>query len=117
MIETLAVFIGGGLGAVMRWRCQALFNNADGWPMGTFAVNIVGGFFAGICLALATKLTGEMRLFVVTGILGGLTTFSALSSEIIAIGLRGAVASAAIYGFATLVLGIGSCLAGYSLFR
>lgn len=117
MIDAVAVFIGGGLGAVLRWRCQVLLNNPESWPWGTFAVNLVGGFLAGLCLAMSSRLTSEMRLFVVTGVLGGLTTFSALSAEVVAMALRGTMIHAAAYGLGSLSLGILACWCGYVVLR
>jgi len=113
-MELAAVFIGSGIGAVLRWRCQALWNVVDGLPWGTLAVNLIGGFLAGVCLAFAAKLSGEARLFVVTGILGGLTTFSALSAEIVALGIRGAWSQALLYGIGSLAAGTLACWIGYS---
>jgi CrcB protein len=115
MKESLAVFLGGGLGATLRWQCQSLLNAQDQWPWGTFTVNLVGGLLAGCCLALAERLSPELRLFVVTGILGGLTTFSALSYEIVAMINRGETFQALVYGILSLILATSVCWLGYFL--
>lgn len=46
-MQMMAVFIGGGLGALMRWQFQFYLNAPERWPWGTFAVNLMGGLFAG----------------------------------------------------------------------
>lgn len=113
MSNILAVFVGSGLGAVVRWICQMRFNPERGWPMGTFIVNMVGALLAGACLAGSERLSPGARLFVVTGILGGLTTFSALSAEMLALGFDGFVTHAVLHGLGSLVLGAIICWLGY----
>lgn len=83
-----AVFLGGGLGAVLRYCTSEFFvqhfNNPI--PLGTLAVNLVGGLLIGLLLPwfLATStLAMEWRLLVITGLLGGLTTFSTFSYDTI----------------------------------
>jgi CrcB protein len=83
----LSVFIGAGLGACLRWwlglRLNPLFPTI---PMGTLAANLIGGYVIGLAVAffaVKTELPPETRLFVITGFLGGLTTFSTFSSEVV----------------------------------
>jgi len=90
MIKILAVFVGGGTGALLRWLMALKFNPAGGgepaFPWGTLAVNLGGGFLIGLFMAAFTARADwpdEGRLLLVTGFLGGLTTFSAFSWEII----------------------------------
>lgn len=113
MTQLLAVFLGGGLGAAMRWQCQHFLNVPDRLPWGTFAVNLIGGFVAGCCLALSDRLSADVRLFIVTGILGGLTTFSALSYEIVGMLFRGEVITGFIYGILSLILATLCCWVGF----
>lgn len=115
MIEMAAVFIGGGIGAALRWQCQSWLNAPEQLPWGTFAVNMAGGLAAGCCLALAERLSPELRLFLVTGILGGLTTFSAMSYEMISMINRGGVGIAVFYGLVSLTLATMVCWVGYFL--
>ena len=115
MTEALAVFIGGGIGAVLRWQFQHYLNVSDKIPWGTFTANMLGGLIVGICLALAARLSADTRLFVVTGILGGFTTFSALSAEIFHLGLRGEYVAAIGYGFGSLLLGVCLCWVGFAI--
>ncbi len=84
-----AVFIGAGFGACLRWwlglALNPLFPNL---PLGTLAANLIGGFLIGIAamtLSIKSGLPPEIRLLVITGFLGGLTTFSSFSAE--AVGL------------------------------
>jgi CrcB protein len=86
MLQVVLVFIGGGLGAVSRYGVTLLSTRAlgAGYPWGTLMVNLAGCFLVGVCFSLATR--GEIigpsgRLFLMTGFLGGLTTFSSYSLE------------------------------------
>lgn len=76
--------VGGGaaLGAWLRWGLGLAFNVAS-FPFGTLIANLVGGLLMGVALAVfvASNANNELRLFVMTGFLGGLTTFSAFSAE------------------------------------
>lgn len=83
----LAVMIGGAMGCALRWlislRFNALFPNL---PPGTLIVNLAGGFIIGVALAYFLKnpqLDPMWKLLIVTGLCGGLTTFSTFSAEIV----------------------------------
>ena len=83
----LSVFIGAGLGACLRWwlglRLNPVFPTI---PLGTLAANLIGGYVIGLAVAffaLKADLPPEARLLVITGFLGGLTTFSTFSSEVV----------------------------------
>ncbi|ALQ51324.1 fluoride efflux transporter CrcB [Nitrosomonas ureae] len=82
----LAICLGASLGAVLRWllglSLNALFPSI---PLGTLVANLIGGYLIGVALAIFAHhpgLTPEWRLFVITGFLGGLTTFSTFSAEV-----------------------------------
>jgi fluoride exporter len=84
--SSLIIFVGGGLGAIARHIVASMTAQmaGTGFPWGTLAVNLIGAILIGIVvemLALKTNLAPEWRLFLVTGILGGFTTFSAFSLE------------------------------------
>ena len=82
-LQVAAVAGGAAVGALLRWLA-GLWLNASwaGFPLGTLLVNCVGGLFIGVALAWFERSPNElMRLLVVTGFLGGLTTFSAFSVE------------------------------------
>lgn len=80
--QWLAVGGGAALGAWSRWGL-GLALNASMLPMGTLIANLSGGLLMGVALAyfIDTPSHNELRLFVMTGFLGGLTTFSAFSAE------------------------------------
>jgi len=83
----LAVFGGAGLGALLRWWLSGWLNPVfPTIPMGTVAANLVGGLLVGVSSAYFnhnTSLPPELRLLVITGFLGGLTTFSTFSVEVV----------------------------------
>ena len=81
--QVLAVAAGAAVGALGRWAA-GLWLNARwaGFPLGTLAVNCVGGLLIGLALAWFERSPNELlRLLLVTGLLGGFTTFSAFSVE------------------------------------
>jgi CrcB protein len=81
----LAVGVGAAIGAWLRWWLSLLLNAyVPQLPLGTLAANLIGGYFIGVAvefLGQHTALAPELRLFVITGLLGGLTTFSSFSAE------------------------------------
>ncbi|VEA63614.1 chromosome condensation membrane protein [Serratia plymuthica] len=83
----LAVFIGGGVGSVLRWFISMKMNPLNVHiPLGTLAVNLVGGFIIGLAIATFTRmahLDPTWKLLITTGFCGGLTTFSTFSLEVV----------------------------------
>ena len=81
----LAVGIGGALGCWLRWMLGIAFNPLfPNMLMGTLAANLTGGYLIGVAIEYFThhdSLPPELRLFVIVGFLGGLTTFSSFSAE------------------------------------
>lgn len=97
----LAVFVGAGLGACLRFvlgeALQRLQPLAPQLPLGTLAANLIGGYAVGVAIALLawhSDLSPLWRLAWITGFLGGLTTFSTFSAEVVTAFERGAWASA-----------------------
>jgi CrcB protein len=88
-----AVGIGAALGAWLRWLLGIVFNPLLGaLPLGTLLANLIGGYLIGVAVEYLGRHAGlppEIRLFVITGFLGGLTTFSAFSAESVALLSRG----------------------------
>ena len=84
----IAISLGASLGAVLRWLLGVGMNHLiPALPLGTLAANLVGGYLVGVAVALfaqSPQLPPEWRLFVITGFLGGLTTFSTFSAEVVA---------------------------------
>lgn len=75
MINLLAVFLGGGLGALLRYGCCLRISG----HLGVFIVNVLGALLIGVAFhffAVKTELRPELRSFIITGLLGGFTTFS-----------------------------------------
>ncbi len=118
----LLVFLGGGAGSVLRYavgRAAAnLLPSAFLW--GTLAVNVVGSFAAGFLIGwLAIRQPAQssgLHLLLMTGFLGGFTTFSAFSVETMSLAAR-SQATAAMYVVATLALTLGAAGAGLWLSR
>ena len=85
----VAVGVGAALGAWMRWWLGIGLNAVlPNLPLGTLAANVIGGYLIGVAVEYFSQngaLPMELRLFVITGFLGGLTTFSSYSAE--AVGL------------------------------
>lgn len=88
----LAVGIGAALGAWLRWWFSVVLNPLfPTLPLGTLTANLVGGYLVGVAIAFfaqSTALPPEARLFAVTGFLGGLTTFSTFSAEVVTLMIR-----------------------------
>jgi CrcB protein len=118
----LLVFFGGGLGATLRHliniacaRCLG-----TGFPWGTFIINITGstamGLIAGY-LAFKGEASQPWRLFLMTGVLGGYTTFSAYSLDAALLYERGELGLAALYVAGSVVLSIAGLFGGLALVR
>lgn len=85
LASILAIALGAALGALARWGLAVGLNGLfPALPPGTLAANLVGGYLVGVALAVFSQhaLPPEWRLFVITGFLGGLTTFSTFSAEV-----------------------------------
>ncbi|MEM8636343.1 MAG: fluoride efflux transporter CrcB [Pseudomonadota bacterium] len=118
----LLVGLGGAIGASLRHGVGlAAVRLMPGWPLGTFAVNIVGSLLMGLLvgwLALRADGTGQnLRLFLATGVLGGFTTFSAFSLEIANMMRSDAIAKASMYAGLSVVLGVAALFLGLWLAR
>ncbi len=86
LIPVLAVCLGASIGALARWQLSEALNKAGQLPLGTLAANWIGAYAIGIALAFfseSPKIADAWRLFLITGLLGGLTTFSAFSAEVV----------------------------------
>jgi CrcB protein len=106
----LAVGFGAALGAWLRWGLGLWLNPVlPELPLGTLAANLVGGYLVGLAVAFFTQhpgLSPELRLLIITGFLGGLTTFSTFSAETVTLLLRGQYA----WGSAIIVSHLGGSL-------
>ncbi|MFM7027132.1 MAG: fluoride efflux transporter CrcB [Chakrabartia sp.] len=120
MTSLFPVMFGGALGAAARYlAASALGTRAGGWPLGTFCVNLLGGFLMGLLAALVLKGTASetARLFLGVGVLGGFTTFSAFSLEGFQMIARGQWALAAGYALASVIGSIAALAVGFALVR
>ncbi|MBU3642259.1 fluoride efflux transporter CrcB [Polynucleobacter sp. Fuers-14] len=92
-LPIFAIFFGAGFGALLRAGFNyATVGMASSLPLGTFISNMVGGYLIGIAVAFFgnnPSLSPEWKLLVVTGFLGGLTTFSSFSAEVVGFMQRG----------------------------
>lgn len=121
MLHTLlSVAAGGALGASGRYLVNVGATRAfgPGFPMGTMIVNILGSFAMGVLFVVLAKKGGMgYAPFVMTGVLGGFTTFSAFSLDTLTLFERGAVGQAAGYVLASVGLSIAALVAGAMITR
>ncbi|WP_164157091.1 fluoride efflux transporter CrcB [Sandarakinorhabdus rubra] len=122
MPHLLLVALGGAIGSMLRygigrWAIVAL---GGGFPFGTFAVNIIGGFLMGVLAGWLARFGDggeELRLLLGAGVLGGFTTFSAFSLEVYNMITRAEVALAAAYAVSSAAGSVLAVLAGVWLAR
>jgi CrcB protein len=120
MIPTvLQVAFGGAIGAAARYSMGVvLVRFSAGFPIGVLAVNVAGSFLMGLAVVyLGQKVLNQFNPFLMTGVLGGFTTFSAFSLEAYILFERGAVGQAAIYVFISVILSIAALIAGIFIMR
>ena len=85
-LSVLAICIGASAGAVARWGLGLWLTPGGVIPWGTLAANLIGGYLIGVCIAVfqaLPQLDPVWRLLLITGFLGGLTTFSSFSAEVV----------------------------------
>lgn len=121
MIWTLAqVALGGAIGAVCRFLTGAAAVRlvGAGFPWGTLTVNVVGSFAMGVIFVVLSQ-KDAMRLapFLMAGVLGGFTTFSAFSLDALTLFERGEAGAAGIYVLASVILSLAAVVAGVLLTR
>lgn len=122
MARVLLVAAGGALGSTLRYlvATAALAWLGPAFPWGTLVVNLVGAFLIGLAQQLATEalvLSEEMRLCLVTGVLGGLTTYSAFSYETVRLFESGAAWQAWLNVVVTTTACLALCFAGLTTGR
>ena len=121
MFLTLSqVALGGALGAMLRYltNVAAMRARGPGFPFGTMIVNILGSFLMGVIVVVLAKRGGnDLAPLLMTGILGGFTTFSAFSLDALTLWERGATLAAFGYVAASVILSLAAIAAGLYVAR
>ena len=121
--SAIAVLAGGGIGSVLRYAVTFAVSQrlGPGFPWWTFAINVSGSFVIGLVAEFTQTrmLAGSplVRLFLMTGVLGGYTTFSSFSYETLTLIGDRAVLLAASYAIGSVALGLIAAFAGVALAR
>ena len=126
-VAALHVFLGGGVGAVLRWQIGRAMTSWLGapiisvFPFATLAANAAGSLFMGLLAGwLARHGSGgseQLRLLLGVGLLGGFTTFSAFSLEMVLLIERGQYLFALLYAVLSIALGITGLMVGLGVMR
>lgn len=122
-MNLLAVFLGGGIGSVLRYLCSVFFSKNVGitYPWGTFCVNILGslflGFVFGALLVKVDAINTQTKLFLTVGVAGGFTTFSTFSVETFNLFKQGHTLIAIVYPLSSILLGFGAVALGFYFAR
>ena len=123
LLRYFLVLCGGGLGSLARFLVTRGINEGAGYtgrfPLATFIINVTGSFFIGLIMILLDRedlLHPNMRPLLVTGILGGFTTFSAFEWEMFALS-RTTAAIAVLYCLASVIGGFIACWLGVNIAR
>jgi CrcB protein len=120
-VSWLAVGLGAAIGAWLRWGLGLWLNSLHSrLPLGTLAANLGGAYVIGIAVgffAANPSLSPEWRLFLITGVLGGLTTFSTFSAEAMLLLQRGDYAWALGHSALHLIGSVAFCIAGFASYR
>ncbi|MFJ5369585.1 fluoride efflux transporter CrcB [Bosea sp. CER48] len=124
MISTALVFLGAGMGGVLRHGVNVVSPRwlGMGFPYGTMAINIIGSGLMGLVAGWFAFKAGEsasqdLRLFLATGILGGFTTFSAFSLDAVLLWQRGEEMLAATYVVGSVVVSLAALVGGLAVVR
>lgn len=111
MTTVLSIFVGGGTGAVLRW----FLSSKIGGHWGIFTVNVLGAFLIGLAVGYfshKTDIRPELRSFVITGFLGGFTTFSTYLLDFSNLVGAGKTGEAFLYLTGSVMIGLAALLAG-----
>lgn len=116
----IAVFLGGGLGSILRYCCQLMLHERIQpyvFPWATLTVNVAASFLIGLFYAWSARfnLTQEVRLLLTTGLCGGFTTFSTFSNDCLQLLRQGFWMPFLLYAGVSLAAGIAAVWAGACL--
>jgi fluoride exporter len=118
----LWVGAGGAVGAIARYALNASITRSwgDGFPYGVLIINVLGSLLAGAATAVLLQrmpLNDTLRLFIVSGFLGGFTTFSAFSLDVLKLVNANQSGLAALYVLASVVLSVIAVFAGFMILK
>lgn len=120
-LAVIAVGVGAAFGACVRWLLGLWLNPVmSSLPLGTLLANLGGGYVIGICVGFFSanpQLSPEWKLLIVTGFLGGLTTFSTFSAEAMDLLQKGEWIWAFAHSALHLIGSIACCFAGFASWR
>ena len=120
MRAIIYIFLGGGLGSVLRFLVSNFtqkFINYKGFPFGTFTVNIIGCFLIGLLSAYFLKVDNYLKFLLITGFCGGFTTFSTFSAENFSLWQNGSYFTLILYVLASVTIGLFAVFAGFQVFK
>jgi CrcB protein len=122
MLNIALVAAGGAIGSVARYLVGVWSARLAGpnFPWGTITVNIVGAFLIGLMVEVVARrfdASAEMRVFIVTGVIGGFTTWSSFTLDAVTLFERGDMGQAAFYLAGSLTLSFAAIFAGLALGR
>ena len=118
MINVIVVFLGGGIGSVLRYLGKILCEKSLSgvFPYATFSVNIIGSFFIGFITALMFYKTNfvspQIKLFLTIGLAGGVTTFSTYSFEVVSLFREGHFIIGCVYSILSVIMSLGAVVIG-----
>jgi len=107
----LFVFVGGGIGSVLRYGINSIFSLYVIGQLGTLLVNVLGSFLFGIVVSIGQDRSDYFNLFLLTGLLGGFTTFSQFSFDVVTLQNNGNLYSI-IYILSSVLLSISMAILG-----
>ena len=107
----LFVFVGGGIGSILRYGINSIFSLYVIGQLGTLLVNVLGSFLFGIVVSIGQDRSDYFNLFLLTGLLGGFTTFSQFSFDVVTLQNNGNLYSI-IYILSSVLLSISMAILG-----
>ncbi|WP_296420200.1 fluoride efflux transporter CrcB [Pseudooctadecabacter sp.] len=114
----LQVALGGAIGAAARFGVGVALFRPGAFPVAVLSVNVIGSFLMGLAVVyLGQKTPGSLTPFLMTGVLGGFTTFSAFSLEAYTLFERGEIGQAALYVALSVILSLAALVAGVFIMR
>lgn len=122
MNTIFAIAAGGAMGAILRYGADtgSAYLFGSGFPWGTLIVNVFGSFVMGLLIASFTLMgnpSQEMKAFLIVGLLGSMTTFSAFSLDVVTLFERGDVVGMSVYMFGSIFISIMALFAGLFIVR